>query len=228
MEVSFKCRTCGGGKNEFRNVPDFQIAAYEDIVEWSEMKCSAPTLNENNWWHRSEKLPQIGEKRAVYVRHPFNENGDKCFWTLYFPVNSSINGWEEHPEEIDQSAFIKCKLNKIISSNESSAWVQVEIKDRILLSDAVNRVPVLNETDPIINNTYQFDNFEVKNFGEWMYYSGSAQGDLGNWMLLRIIDTQPRLIAFGEWTFHQYCAYIGNISISTPTFEILQKWSKNT
>ena len=228
MEVKLRCPTCGrGGKNEFRDVPDLEIAAYEDIVEWSAMEGSVPPLNENNWWLRSEKLPEIGEKRAVFVRHPFNENGDSCFWTLYFPAASSINGWEEHPEEIDQSAFIECRLDKVITSGELSAWIQVEVVGRIMLSDAQASVQVSNETVPITNSMYQFDNFELLKFEDWWYYSGSAQGDLGNWILLKQVGKGLRLIAYGEWAFHQYCTYLGNVSVSDSTLEELRSWSEN-
>jgi hypothetical protein len=228
MNVEFKCHTCGGGgKNEFRDIVDFTVSAYEDVLEWSDCTDEIPQLNDYKWWLRSEETPRKDEYRVVSVRHPFNEKLKGTFWTLFLPACSSINGWQDHPDEIDISAFVKCKLDKVLHHGENQAWLRIEVVECIKLSEAVNVLPEVKESLPIVENTYQFDTFDRETLSGWKYYSGSAQGDLGNWMLVKEDKELAKLVAFGEWSFHKHCAYLGNILISSKTLETLNKWCGN-
>lgn len=228
MNVSFKCRSCGSGSmNDFRYVDDFSIPAYDDVVLWSDCTDENPPLNENNWWIRSNLSPKVGESRAVCVSHPFNENVHDTFWTLFLPELSSINGWEDHPDEIDRSAFLHCKIENIITREENHAWLRVTVIESIPLSDAVDTLPEVKESVPIVESAHRFEYFNREILGEWMYYSGGAQGDLGHWMLVKEINGVVKLIAFGELSFHQSCAYLGNIAMSNQTLETLNGWCRN-
>jgi len=228
MNVEFKCHTCGsGGGNEFRDIVDFTVSAYEHVVEWSNCIEEIPQLNDNKFWLRSEVTPKKEEYRVVNVRHPFNEALGSMFWTLFMPACSGFNGWGEHPDEIDISAFIKCKIAKVLFQDEYQAWLQIKVIECIKLSEAVSALPEVIESVPIVKNTYQFDAFDREILNGWKYYSGTAQGDLGNWMLVKEENGVAKLVAFGEWSFHQHCAYLGNILISRKTLETLNQWSRN-
>ncbi|ABC29993.1 hypothetical protein HCH_03233 [Hahella chejuensis KCTC 2396] len=228
MNIAFKCLACGGGgKNGFREVEGFPIAAYDGVIDWSDYTDEIPPLNDNNWWMRSEETPVPGDSRVINVRHPFNESAAEAFWTLYTPACSSINGWEEHLEEIDASAFVKCQIERVLSYTEQQAWLKVKVLETITFVEVLNKTPQTEEGLPIVNNTYQFEAFDLQRLNDWMYFSGSAEGDLGNWMLIKQVDGEARLIAFGEWSFHQQCAYLGNISISDETLQTLKSWCRN-
>lgn len=228
MNVEFKCRACGGGsKNEFRDINDFSISAYDDVVQWSNCTDEIPHINENNWWELSDITPKPEEYRVVCVSHPFNESLHGVFWTLFMPSLSSMNGWEDFPEEIDSSAFVQCKLEKILTYGEEKAWLQVKVTRTIMLSEVTDVLPEVVESLPIVENTYKFDYFDRENLRDWLYYNGGAQGDLGHWMLVKEINGEARLIAFGEWSFHQNCAYLGNILLSNKTFKTLNSWCRN-
>lgn len=39
-------------------------------------------------------------------------------------VLSSFNGWDSHPEEIEQSSFVQCSIERVIERNEFTAWLK--------------------------------------------------------------------------------------------------------
>ncbi|WLQ16517.1 hypothetical protein O5O45_11360 [Hahella aquimaris] len=228
MNIAFKCQTCGGGgENEFREVDGFAIAAYDGVIDWSDYTDEIPPLNDNKWWMRSEKTPMPGESQMINVGHPFNENTDTAFWTLYMPACSSVNGWDEHPEEIDASAFVKCQIESVLANTEQQAWLKVKVLETITFAEVLNKMPQTEEGLPIVNNTYQFEAFDLERLNDWMYFSGGDQGDLSHWMLIKEVGEGARLVAFGEWNFHRQCAYLGNISISDETLQTLKSWGRN-
>ncbi|SEB07875.1 MAG: hypothetical protein QJT81_04260 [Candidatus Thiothrix putei] len=215
MNISFICPTCGhAAANEFRQLEDFVISAYDDVIEWSEQENTIPPLNEKKFWSISKRSPKVGENRAVHVSYVFCEDLNSEFWTLYKPVLSSLDGWDEHPEEINLSAFVKCKVVKVLTQEENHAWIVVEVIDCIKLNQATERIPVTQETYSIVHNTFEFEHFEHQKIDNWHHFSGGAQGDLGNWMLIKEYDHDLRLIAYGEWGIHYQSAYLGNISLN--------------
>ena len=224
MNINFSCNMCGSD-GVYKNFvfEDLYTHAYgESTILWSQLEDKIPELNENNWWYRSEHAPLIGDARAVSVCYPFKQDAGVEFWTLYVPTRSSENGWAEHPEEIDLSAFIKCKVIKILRKKDHQAWVQVYITDRVMLSEAAERVPLVEEASPLLNKLYKFDHTRVLNYGNWQLCDGDGEGDLGNWLLLKAIDNNMHLIAMGEWGFHQQAAYLGNVKLTDKTYNEIQ------
>lgn len=224
MSVEFTCNMCGSD-DIYKNTvfEDFYASAYSDsVVLWSQVEDKIPELNKNDFWLRSEHAPSIGDSWAVSVCYPFNQDAGAEFWTLYVPAGSSLNGWAEHPEEIDLSAFVKCKVVKILRERDHQAWVQVHVTDRVMLSEATERVPVVEEVSPLLGKLYTFDHTNVLNFGGWQLCQGDGQGDLGNWLLLKEIDNKPHIIAMGEWGFHQQVAYLGNVRLTDKTYNEIQ------
>ena len=49
--------------------------------------------------------------------------------------------------------------------------------------------------------------------------TGNAQGDLGNWLIIKLVENRPYLVALGEWTFHQDTAYMCNMVLSNETYK---------
>ncbi len=220
MHINFQCPTCGNDtKNEISGYLEFSIAGYDDVVLWSDLASEIPQANESGWWSRSDKLPQIGEERVVNVRHPFNEALNGEFWTLYTPALSSINGWDEHPEEIEQSAFIKCRATNILAQTETEGWVQVEVMDCIRLNEVTRKFSAKNEPHPLFQRIFEFPSRIIQSFGKWQLYQGNAQGDLGNWLLIELVNDKPHVVAIGEWSFHQNVAYLGNVVLMDRTYQ---------
>ena len=228
MNILFKCPTCGSFcKNEFTTLKDFHISAYdENIVEWSESENDIPEMYNGHWSHPTN-IPKVGEHIVVCLHHLFYGKTSSEFWSLFMSGSSFSEGWEDYPEELNNSGFVKFKIVETLELNENHGWFKVIILDRICLNEVTKRVPIKNETETIINNAYKFDNYELLHYEDWLYLSGSAQGDLGNWMLLKQMDNDTRLIAFGEWGFHYGSAYLGNITLKKSTYKTLLEWCKN-
>jgi hypothetical protein len=224
MEVILTCHVCGsiGGDNGISSYSEFNIAGYQSPrVEWSDSHDKIPPENEYNHWMRSEKNPEVGEQRIVFVQHPFCENDEKDFWTFYQPALTSLNGIQDHIEEIDNYAFVKCKLLKILLLENNKAWLQILVDEVIFIKDAQNLIPIRHEESSFLKKLYDFSPYEYKSYGNWEYYFGSAEGDIGNWLIIYKNDLDVHLISFGEWMFHQESAYLGNLIISEETYQSL-------
>jgi len=42
---------------------------------------------------------------------------------------------------------------------------------------------------------------------------------LGNWLIIKLVENRPYLVALGEWTFHQDTAYMCNMVLSNETYK---------
>ena len=113
--LSFRCCTCGheGGDDGF-GAPELAFRSYMDAVEWSDEEHRIPDNTHPDFWQRSDALPEPGQTRVIQVRHPFHEILGREFRTFYQPALSNLNGWEEHPEEIDRSAFVRCRSEEVL------------------------------------------------------------------------------------------------------------------
>jgi hypothetical protein len=225
MEVILTCHVCGSnGDNGISSYSEFNIAGYQSPrVEWSDSQDEIPAENEHNWWMRSEKTPEVGEKRIVSVTHPFRETDEKDFWTFYQPAYTSINGMDVCMEEINSSAFVKCRLLKILSLDNNQAWLQVLVDEVIFIKDAQDLIPLQHEKSSFLGKLYDFNPYYYTPYGNWEYYFGNAEGDLGNWFVIYKNELDVRLISFGEWMFHQESAYLGNLVIAEETYHSLVK-----
>lgn len=227
MNIQFKCKTCGESEKQiFHNFLECEIFGYESIVEWTDLSNSIPQKNENGWWLKSEVTPRVKEKRVIHTIHPFCANKGNDFWALYMPALSTINGWDMHPEEIPNSAFVKCRLIDVLEKNENYAWLIVEVIQVILLNEANKTLPAKNEVTPFLNYMYNF-NLHGSVFNDWRFYNGDEQSNLGHWILIQIIEDKPHLIAYGEWEFHLSTAYLCNIILSSETFYTIKSRLKN-
>ncbi|HEX8465694.1 MAG TPA: hypothetical protein VF627_13850 [Abditibacterium sp.] len=83
---------------------------YQDI-EWREVG-EKPIEKEN--WPRNKTCPQTGEKRWIRKTHRYIDApvGGRV-WLLYQPGLSLFNGWQYHPEELDQSALVEVEISNL-------------------------------------------------------------------------------------------------------------------
>lgn len=213
MKLQLKCKCCGEAANINRTIwaNGFSDLAYDDICEWSDFSENPPELEEDHW-ERAVRVPEIGETRLIKVVFSFSFETGESFKLLFRPAWSFFNGWEEYPEELEQSAIVTCKLTSIKESNEYSAWATVRIEDVIMLKDICKRYPeqyTENRLEDFDVTRVQFEDLQYQN---WEYYSWNAQGDCGEWKLIYQDENGIRhLILLGEWSFHGRDVYIGNI-----------------
>jgi hypothetical protein len=215
QKLSFLCSVCGkSGQPEKIVLEGFNIIAYDMMVEWSDFTKDDNLESKGKFWERSMKIPIKNESKVVRVKFPFNFEIGESFWLLFVPGTSFFNGWEEHPEEIDQSAIVQCRFDDILYRNEHNTWIEIKILDVIPLLNIVEKFPSKKDTgylDSLKSNEYS-NVFEYKH---WIYYSWSAQGDLGGWGLIyKHSSGKNYMILFSEWSFHYDNVYCGNLEVN--------------
>lgn len=224
MKIDFKCRCCNSRKVEaYLPFSELIHQGYGDVIEWAEPGAELQVLKNTNHWQRSEKTPATGERRIIYVYNPFNQESDEPFWTLYASAQSQFNGWDEHPEEIDLAAFVKCKIVKVLEKNEYDGWMEVEVLEAIMLCDAHETISEIEESKSILNRMYELEANYLYQLGEWLYLVGSTQGDLWHWLLIKQSRGNFHLIALREGGFHQNYASVGNVILKHETVEELKQ-----
>lgn len=207
--MKFTCSACGCTVQLNKNLEDgFPIHAYDNILEWSDFGDVVPAL-EDKIWVRSDTKPLQNEIRIVKVHFPFNFELGEQFWVLFEPALSFFNGWDEHPNEINQSSIVNCRFDSIISTNETSAWIRVKVLD-VMLNEFCNKF-----SSVIYNNKFSWINDKKTDcfiYENWSFYSWSAQGDLGEWALTyKDTCNVEHIILYCEWGFHYDDVYCGNM-----------------
>ncbi|MFD0589276.1 hypothetical protein ACFQZE_14900 [Paenibacillus sp. GCM10027627] len=192
----------------------FDIVGYDnEIFEWSDFEDEVPSLEEEQWM-RSDQPPERGQLRTLKVHHPFHMKMGEPFWVMYTPVLTSFNGWDSHPEEIEQTAFVQCSIERVMERNEFKAWLRIKVLDVRMVTDFNE---IFLERD---GNSGYLDDFEmfrdsnsphIFSYRDWLFISAGSQGNIGVWGLVKCIDHQYHMLVFGAWEFHENNAYGGNI-----------------
>lgn len=220
MKICFPCQPGRSQecRNKSRDLKGFDIVGYEECVEWSEALDSIPEKNESGWWMRLDEMPSMSEHRVIHVQKPFNEVMGCSFWTFYVPALSSINGLQEYMQEIEHSAFVKCKIVSVLYSDDTEAWIQVLVSEVKPLKEFSNLLGRRYEEVPVWKQIYDLEYDYMVRYKDWIYYSGYEQGDMCNWLIIKIVDNNPYLVALGESEFHQDTAYMCNMVLSNQTY----------
>ena len=220
MKIKLFCSTCKEFvEKEHPTYREFPYAGYADeVVRWSDENESIPPINENGSWQRSDVTPNAHNKRVVCISKPFSEDISSSFWTLYQPALANLNGWEEHPEDIERSAFIKCKIDTLLEMAEEKAWAKVEVLEVIRFDSILNKLDAEEDDDNFIKKVYEYESSEFEAFGNWIYFVASSQGDLGHTMLIRVDESGVyHLVCYTEWNFHCSAAFVGNLVLTKET-----------
>lgn len=214
------CKCCGSDEAINRKVKQgFEEIAYDGIIQWYDQSNSEkygdslPSLDEDHFI-RGLETPRKGEQRFVKVQFPFNFDVGETFQSLFMPADSFFNGWDEAPEELEQSAIVTCKVKAIADSNEYFAWISVEVLDVRMLYELYQYYPDSCTSEPLEQFDVELSRLQSVQFRyrNWEYYDWNAQGDVGEWKLIYTDNNGVRhLILMGEWDFHNSNVYCGNI-----------------
>ncbi|MCL2462062.1 MAG: hypothetical protein FWF44_05300 [Defluviitaleaceae bacterium] len=213
MKLAFACKVCGEiAKPQKTVLKDFKIIAYDNMVDWLDISESVPAINERKW-ARALAMPSCGELRPVFVRFPFNFDIGEYFWVLFMPCWSYLNGWQEFPHEIAESAIVKCRFDSIIAQSEDCAWVNLYVAE-------VTPLPALCEKFPaVVCNNYlsgikEVQPHEILEYEDWLEYSWNGEGDCGAWGLLNKYNVDSyHMVLYCEWEFHYRNVYCGNLIV---------------
>lgn len=186
----------------------FSGIAY-DIAEWSDFTDDVPALGEDIWL-RSDNVPMIGEERIIHVISPFSFENNEKFELLFMPALSSLNGWEEYPDEIEKSAIVGCELAEIIEADDTEAWLKVKVVSVVMLSELAEKCSPKN-LDMLPERSMLRDYQYTTKHENWEYSTFDAQGDIGSWELAFTDDSGVRhLVIYAEWGDHYNYVYYGN------------------
>ena len=170
-KLAFKCRACKqvAEKIELESRGS-DIVAYEDMMDWPDFSQSVPDLDEQIW-QRTITTPSKGEMKKVQVYFPFHMSVGETFWTLFRPALSSFNGWEDHPDEIDSSALVKCRFESILSKNEEKAWITIGIEEVLLLAEICDKLPEKEGAGYLDGFKMFGEKSSLVAYGEWGFHS---------------------------------------------------------
>ena len=88
----------------------------------------------------SDNIPVTGETRTVRVKLPFEEEPGNEFYFDYHPA-SVYHRWFVTGDDLERSAAVKCRFEKIISADEYSAWIKVKVLDVIMFRELTEVFP---------------------------------------------------------------------------------------
>ncbi|OAZ49340.1 hypothetical protein [Paenibacillus polymyxa] len=171
--IAFKCGACQQVPDKpLLENKDFEIVAIEDTMDWADFKHDTPDLN-SEIWERALNPPAEGDLKKVQVYFPFHMSVGETFWTLFRPAYSHFNGWEEQPDEINFSAFIKCRFQDIISKNEKRAWIHVRVEQVLFLKNVCNEMPPRDGTG-YLDSFHMFGEPQLLQYKDWiLLYCGN-------------------------------------------------------
>ncbi|KZZ61158.1 hypothetical protein, partial [Oleiphilus sp. HI0123] len=223
MKLNFYCGACRKYVDkEHPSYPVFEFSGYsDDVVSWSDEMDAIPSEATSEKWKRSNVIPTEGSTRVIRIQGPFSEQSDATFWSLYTPALAHYNGWDCHPEEIEESAFVKVKIVKVFEKREKFAWIKVNIERVILFRSAIQEVMPVDDEALFIRKIYDIEG-TLDIFGDWIHFHASAQGDLGYTILIKVDESGIcHLVYYMEWGNHCDAAYFGNIILSKESVDEL-------
>lgn len=223
--IAFPCRACNKIPEKIKlNKNNFEIVGFEMGIEWSDFQASNLPSFDKKIWTRSNNPPLKGDRRIVMVRYPFQMTVGESFWMLFMPALSYFNGWEEHPSEINSSAFVHCSFEQILSRNEECAWIEIRILNVVLVKEASD-IWFESVGSGHLDSFQIFRDIHVFHYNEWILINASTESDLGTWALIKRKNEQHHLIALGEWGFHYDIVYGGNKIIPVDEINMLLRSS---
>lgn len=208
--INFKCGTCEKYvkmRKEVRN--PFSDWAY-DCGEWSDFDENVPELSEN-YWTRSDNIPIVGGSRSILVTVPFDEAIGNEFNILYEPALIYFNGWADNPDDICKCAIVHCEFEKVILSDEYSAWIRVKVKEVFLMHELCKIFEAVKINGPIDTLDGPFEKIYFQN-DRWLIVGWSGQSDIGETKWIYTDDNGERhLVMMQEYSFHENVLNIGNV-----------------
>ncbi len=209
QRLQLVCPVCG----EARKIPQSPKNGFSDVAfdcaEWWSFQGELPPLSEHIW-ERLDILPTVGEMRIIKVSAPFDCGIGETFRMLFQPALSHFNGWDEHPEELERSAIVECRFDKILESDLHQAWISVKVISVTMLRDICKMYP--SRKVPEWNHLFHVEKEDYFQWRNWELFSWSAQGDVGEWWLIYTDESHIRhLVLLFEWMLCSETLSVGNI-----------------
>ena len=210
--IFFKCKACNKYVEPDRTVQDGFVDWAYWCAEWSDFNENVPPLDQNIFL-RKETLPKTGDMYSIKVETPFDEMIGNSVNINFVPALAYINGFGDSPDDINNSAIVRCRIEKVITKDEFSAWIRVLVTDVTLYSELYKKY-CTSSTDKTLEafSYYKECDWTELNTNRWKVVSWTGQGDIGEEKIIYIDDANVRhLVAMGYYDFHQEIMYLGNV-----------------
>lgn len=210
-----KCPVCGK-EPKHKISSGFAMEVYDECVEWPEDGELVPT--DEKFLCRQEKMPQTDEVYTVKVIYPFQRELGEEFQILFMPAYSYFNGWEECPEEIFESAIVRCRLEQVLEGHIKHSWVKVVVLEVIPLQEIYKTLPAVKYDE---NVAWSMEEYTDKlEYECWKYYSWNCQSDVGGWSLIFTDEAgMNHLVLANDWLMCDTHTYCGNIILEQEVLE---------
>lgn len=218
LDIKFQCDACEKYEdNLFKYKPSWaSVAGYDNrCVAW----IGEGLVTKNKSVIRMTEPPAAGKNYTLEVNHPFRARLLEDCWTLFQPWDSAVNGWEEHPHELEFSRIVKCQPVDVIKKNERSYWVAINVLDSIEFTEISNRFAKGSGPIPLYPKSRML-RLDWKNL---IYFHGNLEGDVAAWFICQKQDEQVTMLLYGISEWHKNFFYAGNRPLSVDEFNILEK-----
>ncbi len=216
QSIQLRCPACGS----VDRLVSQPRASWVSIEAYGGGEWPGASLPTGEVWLHSNIVPRPGDDRHVKVSHPFAAVSDELFWLMFVPGFSGPDGWADNPETIASSAFVLCRLAKVVKRAASWAWFAVAIDDVLAMPEIERRFTARFGQLP---QTERHQTVVRTSFEGWELIAGSSEGDVGLWLLARRAQQSIHLLAEGRWSFHEDVVRAGNLEISGKQWERLSE-----
>ncbi len=215
--IHFKCRACNEYAEPNRTVREGFVDWAYRCAEWSDFDENVPPLDQDIFL-RKKTLPKTGEIYSIKVTKPFDKMIGNNVNINFVPAIAYLDGFEYSPDDINISAIVRCRIEKVITKDEFSAWIRVVVTDVTLYSELYKKYRP-SSTDKTLEtfSYYRGCDWTELDTNRWKVASWTGQGDIGEENIIYIDDNNVRhLVAMGYYDFHQEIMYLGNVVESNP------------
>lgn len=209
--LSFDCPTCGQPPQRPPRPLWATAAAAVDCVTWLPLPSSPFALR--------DVCPVPGEAVRLRVRHPFAATRGDLTHVVYQPVGAALDGFAEHPADLAHAAVVTLRVDGWTRQGDA-ALLEAIVEAVTSFGDLPADVPDMPTiTTPLEIPCHPAGSATRLRVDGLEYVEGSAQGDLGGWVVLR----GDVLWLYARWGFHDDIAWVGPARLSSAARAALDR-----
>ncbi|MBT5031624.1 MAG: hypothetical protein HOM55_04940 [Proteobacteria bacterium] len=204
------------GSDPYKDMPAWAcVAGYDSSIAW----IAKGAITKDSSALRMLEVPTAGEHYTLQVNYPFRLESSEDFWALFQPWNSAINGWEDHPNELELSCIVKCKPVEIIKKTKKLCWLLINVQSLIPFRKITEKIGKGSGGLPL----YPVSRMAHVVWSDLNYFDADLEGDISKWFICQKKGQQHTLLIYGTSEWQDSYFYAGNRPLSIDEFENLKK-----
>lgn len=169
-------------------------------------------------WIRDEldTPPVCGHVRQIAVSYPFRGEAAEPFWCLWAPFEAYEIGYQEFPEQLQQSRVVEVRLQEVLATeieglNGKTATALVEVLRCLSYSELVT-MPQREERG-LAGMEWLRDVKPTACSDELCFAEMNLEGDMGSWAVWTNKESVRHLLLEGTWGRHENYFFAENLLI---------------